>query len=182
MPFRSFRRAGTAFHAARYSVGRGSMATASVATPHAATGRQRSPRRRISRLHVISFAPTCLAARATDACTGLGYQVEERADACLCRGVVDNYQPTPLAERSRGKCPIPDIGLASTAKKAQRSMGARPWRRMHVATETVEANRKLARRRRRPPASTRHDAPARERPSSSWSARSARRTVKTVRA
>jgi hypothetical protein len=35
----------------------------------------------------------------------------------LYRGVY--YQLIPLAERSRWNCPIPDIGLVSTAKKAQ---------------------------------------------------------------
>lgn len=55
--------------------------------------------------------------RSTAFATGLGYQVKGMGGRTLYRGVY--YQLIPLAERSRWNCPIPDIGLVSTAKKAQ---------------------------------------------------------------
>jgi hypothetical protein len=80
-------------------------------------------------IFLYSFAPTCIAARATDACTRLGNQVEGHARTHASSWHLNSYQSTRLAERSRGKCPIPDGDLASTAKKAQPSHAIGPWAR-----------------------------------------------------
>lgn len=85
---------------------------------HARQVAKRGRRRRISRLRVKSPRRTGFGARAGPF-TGLGYQVDARTRALSRRP--NNYQSTPIPERSRWECPVPDIDLASIAKKAQRS-------------------------------------------------------------
>jgi len=99
--------------------GGGRTATAFVTKPTGQVANQ-SPRRRILRLHVIFLGPDNLAARATDASAWLKIRrkgMRGRAPSCGVSTVIKS----PFAARSRRKCPTRDIGLASTAKKEQRS-------------------------------------------------------------
>jgi hypothetical protein len=49
-----------------------------------------------------------------------------------------------LAERSRVKCPLPDIALASTAKKAQLARALEPAMDGFVTRENIKRYRQLA--------------------------------------
>ena len=79
---------------------------------------------------------------ATDACTGLIASRRASADACsllrhtACTASVI-INPALLVERSRVKCPLPDIELVTTAKKAQRiDCPVGPWRLQWTGSST----------------------------------------------
>jgi hypothetical protein len=107
-------------------------------------------------LHVIFLRPEKSPSDGDDACTGLGWQVEEpaRTHALPQRPLsplfvpFSHYQPALLVERSRVKCPLPDIELASIAEKAQRiDMSDRPLEAAmdrFVTQENIKRYRKLA--------------------------------------
>jgi hypothetical protein len=88
---------------------------------------------------------------ATHACTGLRWQVEEPAwthalpQRPLSYFYLLTYSPF---ERSRVKCPLPDIELATIAEKAQRiNMSDRPLEAAmdrFVNRENIKRYRKLA--------------------------------------
>jgi hypothetical protein len=103
-------------------------------------GRQATQRRRISRLRpIIRFYSFCffrpkvsprLMSRTADA----GYRAQSANDKEQARTHDSSqrplfqpfirYQPALLSRPSRVKCPIPDITLASPAKRAQRAIAA----------------------------------------------------------
>ena len=70
------------------------------------------------------------------------YQAKGMRGRAPCRGV-STVINSPFAARSRRKCPKRDIGLASTAKKAQRFMGDRPVTAVD-ATQRQETRKMLA--------------------------------------